>query len=53
LGKASCVSELLGTVLACAGHVCVLWAMVRFCSEAWEAKHAWLLGIVGGVHFDM
>jgi len=27
--------------------------MLRFSSGAWEAKHAWLLGIVGGVHFDM
>ena len=49
-----CVAALLlGTELARTGHVCVLVAVVSFCCETWEAKHAWLLNIVRGEHFDM
>jgi len=53
LCKTSCVSVLLAKELASAGHVSVLLAMMGFCREAWKAKHAWLLNIVRGVHFDM
>jgi hypothetical protein len=44
---------LLGKELARTGNVAVLVAMVSFCCETWEAKHAWLLNIVRGEHFDM
>jgi len=53
LGKPSCVSVLLAKVLARAGHVSVLVAMMCFCREAFKAEHAWLLNVVRSVHFDM